>query len=93
MDSDAGSSEDLPSMPTKRTTPKVTIRSNSSSSSNSSKSSNSSTSSSSGTSTESVNTSDGEDVASIIDLDEAGWSDLSPAVHMLSDLEEFRLQD
>ena len=100
-DSDAGSNEVLPSMPTQRTTPKVTIGSNSSSSSSSNSSSNSSSSSSSssasssssGTSSESVNGSDGEDVASVIYLDEAGWSHLSPAVHMLSQLEEFELQD
>ena len=91
-DSDAGSKEYLRSMPTQRTTPKVAIGSNSSSKSSSSSNS-SSSSSSSGTSTESGNTSDGKDVASVIDLDEAGWSDLSPAVRMLSKLEEFELQD
>ena len=46
-DSDAGNSEELPSMPTQRTTPKVTIGSNSSGSSCSTSSSNSSSSSSS----------------------------------------------
>ena len=93
-DSDGGSNEDLPSMPTQGTTPKVTLGSNASSNSSSSSSSSTSSSrSSSGTSTQSMNTSYGEDVASIIDLDEAGWSDLSRAMHMLSQLEEFELQD
>ena len=49
-------------------------------------------SSSGDTSSESVATSDGKD-ASVINLDEAGWSDMCPAVYMLSELEEFELED
>ena len=49
-DSDSGNSEDLPAMPTQRTTPKVTIGSNSSGNSSSSSSSKSSISSSSSSS-------------------------------------------
>ena len=85
---DQGSSgEELPAVPTqrcKRTT--IVGVGNSSSSSSSSGSSNSDTSS------ELVTTSDGED-ASAIHLDEAGWSDMSPGVYMLSELEEFELND
>ena len=40
-----------------------------------------------------MTTSDGEDGASAINLDEAGWSDMCLAVYMLSELEEFELKD
>ena len=78
-------------MPTQRCK-HTTIVGATSSSGSSSSSSSSGSSSSSDTSSESVTTSRGED-ASVITLDEARWSDMSPAMYMLLKLEEFELKD
>ena len=78
-------------MPTQRCK-HTTIVGASNSSSSSSFSSGGSSSSGHNTSSESVTTSDGED-ASVINLDEASWSDVSPAGYMLSKLKEFDLKD
>ena len=87
-DSDQGSrGEELPAVPTQRFKHTTIVDVSSSSSSSSS-----GTSSNSDTSSKSVITSDGED-ASVINLDEAGWFDMSPGVYMLSELEEFELKD
>ena len=66
--------------------------SSSSSSRNRSSSNSSGTSTNSNTSSELVTTSDSED-ASVINLDEASWSDMSPVAYMLSQLKEFDLKD
>ena len=98
-DSDQGhSGEELPPVPTQRCKHTTIVDATSSSSSSSNRSS-SSCSSSSGcssgsggdASSESITTSDGW-AASVIYLDEVGWSDTSPAVYMLSELEEFELK-
>ena len=89
----SSSGEELPAVPTQRCKHTTIIGvSRSSSSSSTSNSSSSGSSTNRATSSESVTTSDGED-ASVINLDEAGWSDMSPAVYVLSELEEFELKD
>ena len=86
---EGGDGEELPTVPTQRCKHTTIVGA---SSSGSSSNRGSSKSSGGDTSTESVTTSDGED-ASAINLDEAGLSDMSPAVYMLSEPEEFELKD
>ena len=88
-------------MPTQRCkhTTMVVVSSTSSSSCSSitssssiSSGSGSGTSSNGDTSSESITTSDDKD-GSLFTLDEGGWSNMSLAVYMLSELEEFELKD